>query len=214
MKTGWKFLDLKDGVIVSRHDASPWVMKKMRTVKAPERACVGLNCSSFINDALGYVDGEVLAKVQYGGKCIHGDDKVTCEKMRIVKAWKWGREQSVKMAIYSAEQVLPNFEKKFPDDKRPRLAIEAARSAASSAASSAARSAASSAYEAASSAASSAARSAYEAARSAASSAYEAASSAASSSARSAARSAASSAARKRIHKFCVEMTKDMQEIQ
>ena len=33
----------------------------------------------------------------------------------------------VSYAIFSAEQVLDIFEKKYPDDKRPRLAIEAAK---------------------------------------------------------------------------------------
>ena len=110
------------------------------------------------------------------------------------------RKQYITYAIYSAELVLDNFEKKYPDDKRPRKAIEAAKavlknntkanrsaacsaySAADSAAYSAADSAARSAY--------SAAYSAYSAARSAYSAAYSAARSARS--AYSAARSARS----------------------
>ena len=118
-----------------------------------------------------------------------------------------------------AESSLSNFESVYPNDNRPRLAIEAkekfikgeiteeelsaADSAASSAAESAARSAAwsaeSAAYSAAYSAARSAAWSAYSAAwsaaYSAASSAAESAESAAYSAAYSAARSAARSAA-------------------
>ena len=35
--------------------------------------------------------------------------------------------QSVKYAIFAAEQVLDIYEKKYPDDDRPRLAIEAAK---------------------------------------------------------------------------------------
>ncbi len=38
------------------------------------------------------------------------------------------REILVEFAIWNAESVLPVFEKKFPDDKRPREAIEAAKS--------------------------------------------------------------------------------------
>lgn len=37
------------------------------------------------------------------------------------------KEQKVKYAIFCAEQVLDIFEKKYPDDKRPRIAIEAAK---------------------------------------------------------------------------------------
>jgi len=43
----------------------------------------------------------------------------------IVRAMK--KPQYVAYAIYSAEQVIDIFEKKFPDDKRPRQAIEAAK---------------------------------------------------------------------------------------
>jgi hypothetical protein len=35
--------------------------------------------------------------------------------------------QGVKYAIFAAEQVIDIFEKKYPDDKRPRKAIEAAK---------------------------------------------------------------------------------------
>jgi len=36
------------------------------------------------------------------------------------------RKQKIKYAIYAAEQVIDIFEKEYPDDKRPREAIEAA----------------------------------------------------------------------------------------
>ena len=36
-------------------------------------------------------------------------------------------KQYVSYAIYAAEQVLPIYEKKYPEDKRPREAIEAAK---------------------------------------------------------------------------------------
>ena len=37
------------------------------------------------------------------------------------------KKQNVQLAIYSAELVLPEFEKAYPDDARPRQAIEAAK---------------------------------------------------------------------------------------
>ena len=36
-------------------------------------------------------------------------------------------DQYVNYAVYAAEQVIDIYEKKYPDDKRPRLAIEAAK---------------------------------------------------------------------------------------
>ena len=55
----------------------------------------------------------------------------TAEKEKL----KWGnwllnkifnREQKIRYAIFAAEQVLSFYENKYPGDKRPRLAIEAA----------------------------------------------------------------------------------------
>ena len=37
------------------------------------------------------------------------------------------REQQIRYAIYAAEQVISLYEEKYPEDKRPRQAIEAAR---------------------------------------------------------------------------------------
>jgi len=43
----------------------------------------------------------------------------------IVRVMNYG--QNISYAVFAAEQVIDIFEKKFPDDKRPRQAIEAAR---------------------------------------------------------------------------------------
>jgi len=52
------------------------------------------------------------------------------------KRYEWGfrfmarildRKDRIRYAVFAAEQVLGIFEKKFPDDKRPRLAIESAK---------------------------------------------------------------------------------------
>ena len=115
---------------------------------------------------------------------------------------KMNQKQCVQYAIFAAEQVLGNYEKEFPNDERPRLAIEAAKKyfkIPSEKNKSAAESAAESAASAAESAARSAASAAWSAAECAAWSAAWSAASAASaawSAARSAARSAAWSAAR------------------
>jgi cell division septum initiation protein DivIVA len=86
-KLGWKFLDMVDGQIVSRKDKSPWVIGKWRKEHEPTEACKGLNCSNSIDDALSFVRGSVLARVEYSGKVIHSDAKITCQNMRILKAW-------------------------------------------------------------------------------------------------------------------------------
>jgi hypothetical protein len=190
----------------------------------------GLHCSETPYQAFSYIQGEILALVETKGEAIIADDKQCWSDMRIIKAYKWQKKDSVAFSIYAAELVLDNYEKIYPTDDRPRKAIEAAkkvlfentqenRSVANSAAHSAysaahsANSAALSAHSAtylAARSAYSAARSADSAARSAARSAYSAeysASSAAYSadsaarSAYSAADSAANSAARSAMYK-------------
>ncbi len=177
----------------------------------------GFHCSLEPYDAFQYVQGEILAEVEVKGKNIKEDDKQVWEEMRVVKAWKWTKKDSLKLAIYSAELVLKNFEKEYPNDLRPRQAIEAAKKVLfrdtpknRSAARSAWRSAARSAWR---SAAWSAARSA---ARSAWRSAWRSAESAAESAARSAAESAwrsawsAWSAWIKKIQRYFMEIVKEL----
>jgi len=161
----------------------------------------GFHCSKEIGQAFSYVSGEILAEVEVRGKCDEGSDKDSWEEMRIVKAWHWKKVNSVSIAIFSAELYIENYEKQYPNDNRPRLAIEAAKNWLDNptkenqeSAESAARSAESAAWSAARLAAWSAARSAARSAESAAWSAAWSARSSAESAARSAAWSAASAA--------------------
>ena len=87
----------------------------------------GFHASKRAINAMYYVDCEVLAKVEVKGKSEKESDKECWEEMKIIKTYKWTKKDSISLAIYSAELVLNNFEKKFPNDNRPRLAIEAAK---------------------------------------------------------------------------------------
>ena len=123
----WKALKLSDkGKIISGYDGSEWKIGEWRSVPAPERGCEGLTCSEHIADAMGYVEMAVLAEVEIAGAIIKGDDKITCEKMRLLHAYRWEKKDSVLMASHAAELVIENYEKEYPNDSRPRKAIEAA----------------------------------------------------------------------------------------
>ena len=127
MKRLWKSLKLQDGKIVSEYDCSEWIIGEWRTVPKPKQECKGLNCCENIVDAMGYVAMEVLAQVEIRGEKIVGTDKITSEKMRIVKAWKWEKKDSVALAVYSSELCIENFEKLYPNNNQPRAAIESAK---------------------------------------------------------------------------------------
>jgi len=257
METRYKFLKLKSNKIKSNSGDCTWKLNEWKhedKIKSNSGDCTwklnewkhedkinlcnsGFHCSKEIWEAFSYVQGEILAEVEVKGESSISDDKEVYSDMRIVKMYKWQKKDSVALSIYSAELCLKNFEKFYPDDKRPREAIEAAkkwvleptrenesaaRSAKSAArsAESAARSAESAAWSAAESAAWSAAWSAKSAARSAESAARSAESAAwsAAESAESAARSAAwsaESAARKDIFtKICTWFDKRIKQLE
>ena len=118
-------------------------------------------------------------------------------------------KQYVSYAVYAAEQVIDIFEKEFPDDKRPRTAIEAAKKCIKNPSDEnkkEAANASSAAYNAAYSAANSAANSAASAADSAAWGAVNAADSAADRSAYRAARAAKSAKILKKILKYGIKL--------
>ena len=200
MKTLWKAFrkDLK-----SNNGNIKWELNKWVQHKNELRMCSsGLHASEKVIDAMGYTNLEELALVEVKGKHLERGDKQCWEYMGIVELYEWTKKDSVALSIFAAELILDNYEKQYPNDKRPREAIEAAkkvlkddskknRSAARSAWS-AARSAARSAESAVRSARS-AARSARSAARSARSAAWSAWS----------ARSAARSAAKQKIINKC-----------
>jgi hypothetical protein len=205
-KVKYKFLRLVKGEIVSENhlEGEPefiWKIGKWYKEINLSICIRGFHCSKTILDAMSYVSGEVLAIVETKGKHISQSDKECWQSMRIVKAYKWTKKDSVALAIYSAELVLKNYEKVYPDDNRPRKAIEAAKkvlkkdTAKNRSAAWSARSAESAAES---------ARSAAESARSAAWSARSAAWSE---------ESAARSAALKKINKWLVEHIKDLEEI-
>jgi hypothetical protein len=224
----YKFLRLVKGKIKSENGDPPcyWKIGEWKRCDEDLFMCSsGFHCSKKILDALNWVAGEVLAMVEVKGKSIIDYDKECWSGMRIIKAFKWTKKDSVALAIFSAELVLKNYEKMYPDDDRPRKAIEAAKKVLKndtaknrSAAESAAESAWSAAWLAGSAARSAAesaawlAGSARSAAESAAWLAAESARSAAESAAWSAAMSAGSAALNK-INKWLINHIKELEEI-
>ena len=121
----YKFLNKN---LKSTHGNLKWKIGEWKTAEGELSLCQnGFHCSKKIYQAFSYVPNEVLAKVEVRGKHIDEKDKEVWEEMRIVKAWQWKKKDSVELAIYAAELVLDIYEKKYPEDKRPRQAIEAAK---------------------------------------------------------------------------------------
>jgi hypothetical protein len=125
----WKFLNDVDGTITSDYSYSfTWVVGEWKHVQGTVRACDnGLHASKQIAEALVYVQGDVLARVEVKGASDERDDKSAHQSMRIVKAYRWTKQDSVALAVFAAELVIDIFEQARPGDDRPRKAIEAAK---------------------------------------------------------------------------------------
>ena len=120
----WKFL--REGMR-SQHGSTTWKVgewKKEGNISICNR---GFHASNRIGQALSYVQGEILAEVEVRGESAVENDKEVWSEMRVVKAYKWQKKDSMALAIFAAEQVIDTFEKEYPNDKRPREAIEAAK---------------------------------------------------------------------------------------
>jgi len=112
----------------SAHGSGKWVVGKWRSVKGEIATCHnGFHASKQPLDALSYIAGEVLAVVEGKGDKEVKSDKVAFREMRILEAYRWTKKDSVALGIFCAELCIKEFEKEFPDDKRPRDAIKAAK---------------------------------------------------------------------------------------
>ena len=202
----YKFLNLEGKKIKSNNGNCSWKLNEWKHEDNINICKRGFHCSNNILDAFSYVQGSILAEVEVKGKSIKNKDKSVHEEMRLVKIWNWTKNDSVALSIISAELCINNFEKLYPNDKRPREAIKATKKwlknptkkneSAAWSAGSAAWAAGSAARAAAESAAWAAARAAARAATKSAAWAAGSAARAAESAARAAARAAAESAAR------------------
>lgn len=124
----YKFLHKRGRGIYSEHGNHKWKIGEWYSVSGDVHTCYrGFHGSRTIADALGYVQGNVLAICEVRGSSSLDDDKEAWESMKIVRAYKWTKADSVALAIYAAEEVLKIYEKLYPNDDRPRNAIEAAR---------------------------------------------------------------------------------------
>jgi hypothetical protein len=129
---GWKFL--RSG-LRSNADDSAWTIGEWRDPIESVLICnSGYHHSPTPLDALWYVNGEILARTEARGKAEADGDKSCHAEMRIIEAWHWTKRDSVQLAIFAAELVIDLFEQRYPEDRRPRKAIEAAKQWAAGAA--------------------------------------------------------------------------------
>ena len=141
MNTKEKMSELQSGGIVMvayhfcREDlTSPnapkmvWKVGQTRTMKGKIVPCKrGFHASPSLWDALPYAPGPIACLVELGGTIIpHGDDKFAASSRKLLAAVDVSKELRL-FAADCAEHVIHLFEREYPNDDRPRKAIEAAR---------------------------------------------------------------------------------------
>ena len=87
----------------------------------------GLHSCEDPYDSFAHDHGEILAIVECRGDHIKEGNEYCWREQRVVKTYELTKKDFLGLAIFSAGLCLKNFEKKLPDDKRPREAIEAAK---------------------------------------------------------------------------------------
>lgn len=126
MKTKTLYKFLRTGLKSNSGDHT-WEMDKWYHEDKVEICDKGFHASKTPLQAFSYVAGEIVAQVEVSGESEIQDDKESWSYMRIIKAYHWKRIDSIALAIYAAELVLHIFEEEYPEDDRPRKAIEAAK---------------------------------------------------------------------------------------
>ena len=72
--------------------------------------------------------GMLLCEAEIRGDNIRDNSKIVAQQIRLLHVVQTWNEKNLRLfAADCAEHVLPIFEKKYPKDNRPRLAIQAAR---------------------------------------------------------------------------------------
>jgi lysyl-tRNA synthetase class I len=124
-KTLWKSFKAD---FQTNHGPFPAKIGEWAKVRGPIKCCNnGFHASKRAINAMQFVNCEIIALVEVRGESDHENDKTAHAEMRIKKAYKWTKRDSVELAVFAAEQVIKKYEKKYPNDDRPRKAIEAAK---------------------------------------------------------------------------------------
>lgn len=123
-QTGYKWLT--DDMRSVNGNESPWKIGVWKKIHKPLEMCkTGFHASENPLYSLEFVYGDRFFVVEAQGTVLHGTDKFVASEMRIVKELP-AKEIMVKFVIACAKNCLFRFEQKYPDDKRPRNAIEVA----------------------------------------------------------------------------------------
>lgn len=121
--TGYKFVTSK---MKSMNGDQKWKMGKWYKHEGKLEICKsGFHASPTPLDSLEYIYGNRWFVVEARGEIQQDGNKFVASEMRLVQEIPV-KKVVLPFAIFCARRCLANYEKKYPDDSRPRKAIEAA----------------------------------------------------------------------------------------
>jgi len=113
--------------LMSGHGSVKWEVGVWKKFRGGLELCKsGFHASEHPYDVLNYLQGNRLFRIEAKGKIIRGSDKFVAEEMRLVREVKNFKRLSVEFAVWNAKRCLKNYEKKYPNDDKPRKAISSA----------------------------------------------------------------------------------------
>ena len=122
--TGYKFV--KSDMRSANGSEPPWVLGEWRKHEGKLKLCEsGYHASPTALESLQYTLGDRWFVVEAKGKVKKDGNEFVASEMRLVKEIP-AKVVAVRFALASARRCLDKFEVKYPEDNRPRQAIEAA----------------------------------------------------------------------------------------
>src|SRR3990167_180615 len=121
--TGYKFIQKN---MHSKKGSHLWEIGKWHKHKGKIELCNrGFHACRTARQSLEYIYGDRWFLVEARGKIKEEENKFVASEMCLIRELPL-KKIMVKWAVFCAKQCLEIFEKKYPEDKRPREAIEAA----------------------------------------------------------------------------------------
>ena len=120
---GYKFIQSD---MSSRNGGTKWIIGKWKRHDGGIEMCAkGFHACETAYQSLSYVYGDKWFIVEARGNILKDTNKFVASEMRLIKEIDV-KKVLVPFACIVAKRSLANFEKKYPNDKRPREAIDAA----------------------------------------------------------------------------------------
>lgn len=111
----------------ARNTDGSWTPGEWVEVEGKVEACVNGLHACRDRQVLEWL-GPALFELEYDGEPVDAGNKVVGRKARLVRRFESWNERTARLfACDCAERALPAYERSYPEDARPRMAVETAR---------------------------------------------------------------------------------------